>query len=45
MSSFLAIHLDATTLLIISFAIIWVFSVISILFGLKMIRKIFTKNS
>jgi len=45
MSFLLAIHFDATNLLIFSFVIIWVFSVISILFGLKMIRKIFTKNS
>jgi len=45
MSFLLAIHFDATTLLIFSFAVIWVFSVISILFGLKKIRKIFTQNS
>ena len=45
MSFLLAIHFDATTVLILSLAIVWVFTVISILFGLKMIRKIFSRNS
>lgn len=45
MSFLLAIRFDATTVIVLSLAIVWFFSVISILFGLKMIRKIFTKNS
>jgi len=45
MSFLLAIRFDATTVLILSLAIVWVFTVISILFGLKMIKKIFSRNS
>jgi hypothetical protein len=45
MSLILAIHFDATTVIVLSLAIVWFFSVISILFGLKMIKKIFSKNS
>jgi len=45
MSSLLAIHFDAIKVIVLSLVIIWAFAVISILFGLNIIKKIFSRNS
>jgi hypothetical protein len=45
MSSLLAIHFDAIKVIVLSIVIIWAFTVISILFGLNIIKKIFSRNS
>jgi hypothetical protein len=45
MSSLLAIHLGAVNVIVISAVILWAITVVSVLFGLSLIKKINSRNS
>ena len=45
MSTFLAIHMDAVKVIVISAVIIWVITIASVLLGLAMIRKVNERDS